>query len=94
MCGQAFLLIYVALSVPLRIGFGISNERFGTMWFVELGVDCYFWSDILFNFRTGYFSKDGIVIYDFSKIRKAYMRVSETFRCLVFLDSRLASTSS
>ena len=82
---QAFLLIYVALSVPVRIGFGISNETFSPMWFVELGVDCYFWSDIVFNFRTGYYSKDGIVIYDFGMIRSAYLRgwfAIDAFSCL------------
>lgn len=72
--GQALLLIYVAISVPVRIGFGISNETFSSMWFFELAVDCYFWCDIAFNFRTGYYSKDGIVVYDFAMIRSAYFK--------------------
>jgi len=71
---QAFLLIYVAISVPLRLGFGVVNESFGSGWFVELGVDVYFWSDILFNFRTGFFSNDGIVISQRDQIRQAYLK--------------------
>ena len=71
---QAFLLIFVAISVPLRIGFGVVNETFGGAWFVELGVDLYFWSDIVLNFRTGFFSNDGIVISQREKIRAAYIK--------------------
>ena len=37
-------------------------------------MDAYFWCDILFNFRTGFFSNDGVVVSDRKKIRKAYFK--------------------
>ena len=39
---QAVLLIYVAISVPVRIGFNINNEYYSGEWFLELFVDAYF----------------------------------------------------
>ena len=71
---QAVLLIYVAISVPVRIGFNINNEYYSGEWFLELFVDAYFWCDILFNFRTGFFSNDGVVVSDRKKIRQAYFK--------------------
>ena len=102
--GQAFLLIYVAISVPVRIGFGTSTDTFSPTWFFELAVDCYFWSDIMFNFRTGYYSKDGIVVYDFAMIRTAYFKgwfpidavscLPVSYIQLFFVDSSSGSGSS
>jgi hypothetical protein len=41
------------------------RSRFGADpdWFVELFVDMYFISDIVFNFRTGVYDSDGVLIY-------------------------------
>ena len=44
---QAVFLIYIALTVPWRIGFGQPAEA-GTFWFIfDLGIDIYFWVDLV-----------------------------------------------
>jgi hypothetical protein len=52
---QVVVLMYVAITVPLRIGFRLENlepSDFG--FWVDLVVDFYFWFDIFLNFRTAY----------------------------------------
>eukprot|EP01050_Picozoa_sp_SAG11_P004094 SAG11_NODE_253_length_11591_cov_15.933693_1_plen_339_part_00 len=70
---QSVLLIYIAIAVPIRIGFDVDNPVLSFAWFSELMIDVYFWADIVLNFRTGVYNKDGIVIYDFKKIRSSYI---------------------
>ena len=54
------LLIYVAIAVPFRSGFGVDVDVYSSWWFLELCVDTYFISDIFINFRTAYYGPDGI----------------------------------
>ena len=39
-------------------------------WWTELLIDVYFWSDIVINFRTGVYNRDGMVVYNFKTIGK------------------------
>ena len=70
---QSFLLLYVAIMVPLRMGFDMEAEIGDGDWWVELFVDMYFISDIVFNFRTGVYDSDGVLITDRTKIRRKYL---------------------
>jgi hypothetical protein len=67
---QSVLLIYIAIVVPIRIGFDVNNGVGTFAWWLELCVDIYFWVDIVLNFRTGTYNKDGLVICDFKEIRR------------------------
>ena len=71
---QSFLLVYVAVMVPLRMGFSMEVEGGSAGWTVELIVDLYFIADIVFNFRTGTYDSDGVLIYDRPEIRRRYMK--------------------
>ena len=71
---QSFLLLYVAVMVPLRLGFSMEAEVGTGGWMVELLVDMYFITDIAFNFRTGTYDADGVLIYDRAEIRRRYIR--------------------
>jgi hypothetical protein len=55
---QVFLLLYVAMAVPLRFCFEVELEfpEFG--WFFELFSDIYFVTDIVLNFRTGFVNEE------------------------------------
>lgn len=71
---QSFLLVYVAVMVPLRMGFSMEAEVGSGGWTVELIVDMYFIADIVFNFRTGVYDSDGVLIYDRPAIRRRYLK--------------------
>lgn len=71
---QSFLLVYVAVMVPLRMGFSMEAEVGSGGWTVELIVDMYFITDIVFNFRTGTYDSDGVLIYDRPEIRRRYLK--------------------
>lgn len=49
---QTFILLYVAVMVPYRVGFKASAE--GPIYWVELLQDLYFVCDVFLNFFTGY----------------------------------------
>jgi len=68
---QAFILFYLSITVPIRVGFGVKATGFGYL--LDLFVDLYFWLDIAVNFRKGFEDASGIVIYDTERIRKNYM---------------------
>ena len=74
-----FLLTYVAITIPLRIGFELNDwSDPETFWFwFELCVDIYFWIDIVINFRTAYRVSDdpnSELIIDPRLIAKRYMK--------------------
>jgi hypothetical protein len=52
---QVLMLAYVAIVVPLRIGFKLEAVFPAWDWFLEVIVDVYFWIDIVINFRTAYY---------------------------------------
>ena len=89
---QSFLLLYVAIMVPLRMGFDMEAEIGDGDWWVELFVDMYFISDIVFNFRTGVYDSDGVLITDRAKIRRKYLvrrlcPLRHATRAVLFADS-------
>ena len=75
---QVFFLVYVALLVPVRTGFGDLNsielKPFHFAWFVDACVDLYFIVDIVVNFRTGYIDADGMIENRPGLIARHYLR--------------------
>ena len=71
---QVLMLFYVAVAVPLRIGFNIEAkpDEFGFYW--EVVVDLYFWFDIFVQFRSAYLGVDKNLITDSKLIRGRYFR--------------------
>ena len=49
---QVFLLMYVVITVPLKIGFDLETQAWTTEFWVEVGVDIYFLVDIFGAFST------------------------------------------
>ena len=49
---QVFLLLYIAIAVPYRIGF--SELSYGWWYAIDFVVDTYFYIDMVFNFFTAY----------------------------------------
>eukprot|EP01052_Picozoa_sp_SAG31_P017884 SAG31_NODE_1243_length_9148_cov_8.476738_4_plen_668_part_00 len=71
---QILLLVYVAFSVPISIGFDTSYEEGSFGWGFELFVDIYFIVDILLNFRTQYELANGVVVTDSRSIAINYVK--------------------
>eukprot|EP01050_Picozoa_sp_SAG11_P002008 SAG11_NODE_97_length_16960_cov_22.407405_2_plen_786_part_00 len=71
---QVVLLMYVLITVPLRIGFDIASD-FGTWDFwVDLSVDVYFAVDILLNFRTAVYNNHGTLEIELGRIACLYLK--------------------
>lgn len=67
-----FWLLYVAIMIPLLLGFTI--EVTGVLWVIERMVDVHFITDILFNFRTGYYPRGEMLeVMDPKRIAKQYI---------------------
>jgi hypothetical protein len=71
---QAFLLIYVAIMVPYRIGFDIDVELFTPEWWWELFVNLYFAADLFLNFYTGYYDADDMLEMRKKAIAQNYLK--------------------
>jgi hypothetical protein len=69
---QAFVLLYLAILVPLRIGFNL--ELHGWAYIVECMVEIYFYIDIFFNFITSYEDENLVVVRNLRKIANQYIR--------------------
>eukprot|EP00242_Pyramimonas_sp_CCMP2087_P017362 CAMPEP_0198200140 /NCGR_PEP_ID=MMETSP1445-20131203/3190_1 /TAXON_ID=36898 /ORGANISM="Pyramimonas sp., Strain CCMP2087" /LENGTH=680 /DNA_ID=CAMNT_0043870107 /DNA_START=189 /DNA_END=2234 /DNA_ORIENTATION=+ len=69
---QAFVLLYLAILVPLRIGFNL--EVHGYAYIVECMVEIYFYFDIFFNFITSYEDENLVVVRNLRKIADQYIR--------------------
>jgi hypothetical protein len=71
---QVVLLLYLLVSVPLRIGFDMDVE-FGTFgYFWDMFVDIFFLVDIWVNFRTAYYNKHGYLEIRLPSIARNYAR--------------------
>ena len=77
---QVFLLVYVGITIPLRMGFDRgewSDPKTGWFWF-EIIVDLYFWVDIFMNFRTAFRiipqDPQSPLVIDIREIRKRYLK--------------------
>jgi len=82
---QAMLLIYVAIAVPYRIGFGVDVPVASPMFWFEVFVDLYFVLDIIINFRTGFRDSEGEMVVDSKAVAMAYLKnwfVLDVVACL------------
>ena len=73
---QVTCLLFVGISVPLRVAFSDMHEAGPTeflFWF-EVGLDSLFIFDLFVNFRTAYVSSIGDVIIDNKKITLRYLK--------------------
>jgi len=68
---QAFVLVYLAIAVPMRIGFSLEPEGFS--YIVEFMVEIYFYFDMVLNFVTTYEDENMKVITDPGKIARHYL---------------------
>jgi len=68
---QAFILIWLAISVPIRVGF--DEQATGGLYVWSLCMDLYFWIDIALNFFFAYEDGEGNIVGDFKRIRRAYL---------------------
>eukprot|EP01043_Picozoa_sp_COSAG02_P044716 COSAG02_NODE_4021_length_5891_cov_414.995684_1_plen_1502_part_00 len=71
---QIFMLFYVALVVPFRIGFHFESTPTEWIFWWEVVVDLYFWCDIVINCRTAYYDEHNELIIDNAKICKKYLK--------------------
>ena len=71
---QIFMLFYVALVVPFRVGFSQQMGIHDPIFWWEVLVDIYFWLDIVINFRTGYYDDRGILVIEQRMIAAKYMK--------------------
>lgn len=65
------MIVYSALSIPVRIGFQAHAE--GTMWTLEVAMSILFIIDVLFAFSTAYRDDDGMWVYDRALIARSYL---------------------
>ena len=70
----AILCVYVAISIPFRIGFQVELCPDDATWWVELCTDLVFTVDIGLNFRTGVVDIDGVVDLDAKRARSRYLK--------------------
>ena len=74
---QIFLLMYIAFSVPYRIGF--SEPSYGVWYIADFFIDMYFYVDMAFNFFTAYWETssdddDYHYVTNLWKIQKHYLK--------------------
>eukprot|EP01045_Picozoa_sp_COSAG04_P007001 COSAG04_NODE_356_length_16034_cov_11.195168_3_plen_425_part_00 len=71
---QVVLLVYLLISVPLRLSFAVDVE-FGSFafWF-DVAVDVYFVADICINFRTPFYDSRGVLEIRPKAIAKEYLK--------------------
>ena len=69
---QCPVLLYVSMSVPIRIGFSIDAK--GGWYAFDMLIDLYFWTDIVLNFVTGYENNDGETILNGRLIAINYLK--------------------
>jgi Ca2+-binding EF-hand superfamily protein/CRP-like cAMP-binding protein len=70
---QVGLLMYVLISVPLRIGFDVDVPFNSFGFWVDFLVDIYFLVDIVMNFRTAVYNIHGVLVINKKDIACSYM---------------------
>lgn len=71
---QVILLFYVSITVPLRAGFELHVELWTFAFFWDLMVDVFFIVDIFLNFRTAFYTSNGVREDRLRKIAENYIR--------------------
>lgn len=87
---QAFLLVYVAVSVPYRICFDDAALVWSFWFTVDVALDLYFVVDVFLNFRTAIVTRDGEVVYEKKPVALRYLRswfTVDFISCLPFGQS-------
>ena len=69
---QAFVLMYVAIMVPIVVGF--SEATTGSRFVLDFCVDIYFWLDIIVNFISAYSDTNDDVVTDPRRIVRNYAK--------------------
>eukprot|EP01048_Picozoa_sp_COSAG05_P025934 COSAG05_NODE_6834_length_894_cov_1.275472_1_plen_227_part_01 len=70
---QIFLLVYVAVGVPYRLGFMVEVVLWQFWFWFDLFVDIYFISDVFVSLRTAYYDGRGMLVVSPAAIRRHYM---------------------
>ena len=70
---SVIMLLYVTVTVPLRVCFGVDIDMWSFAFFVELLVDLFFVMDVGLNFRTAYRDENGFRENRPRQIAKHYM---------------------
>jgi CRP-like cAMP-binding protein len=86
-----FLLLYIALAVPYRIGFAIELQMFGFGWWADLFVEILFIIDIVLNFVTGIPFDYGYIEMRPDRIRHVYLHGWFAIDLLACIPLRLIS---
>eukprot|EP01046_Picozoa_sp_COSAG06_P031131 COSAG06_NODE_3005_length_5969_cov_6.252300_2_plen_643_part_00 len=99
--GIVVLLLYVAVLIPVRIGFFIEVEPGDVGFAMDVFVDMVFVLDILLNFRTGVIAPSGVLISDGPTLAWHYLRrwfIVDLLSCLpisyIALINKSSSSSS
>lgn len=71
---QVILLLYVSVTVPLRAGFELTVELWTFAFFWDLLIDLFFVVDIFLNFRTAFYTSNGVREDRPKKIAENYLR--------------------
>ena len=71
---QAFLLIYIAIILPWRLGFNQPAQLWSFWFSFDLLVDIYFWIDLVLNFRTAVYTYEGELEHRPLVVAKMYAR--------------------
>ena len=69
-----WLLVYVAMIIPYRIGFFVAVQPGDTRFAVDVVCDALFVVDIVLNFRTGRIAQSGVLVSDGRLLAKHYLR--------------------
>mmetsp|Transcript_14480 Transcript_14480/g.24537 ORF Transcript_14480/g.24537 Transcript_14480/m.24537 type:complete len:664 (+) Transcript_14480:135-2126(+) len=85
---QAFVLVYLAILVPMRIGFNLEID--GVAYIFECFVELYFWVDMFLNFITTYEDENLIVVTSMAKISTRYFKGWFTMDAISVLPIDLA----
>eukprot|EP01052_Picozoa_sp_SAG31_P016261 SAG31_NODE_1070_length_10071_cov_6.989771_13_plen_102_part_00 len=71
---QFFLLMYISLWVPWRIGFTRTAPLWSFAFFFDIMVDLYFIIDVFINFRTAIVNSDGDLVYEGRGVALFYLK--------------------
>ena len=71
---QAVLLIYIAVTLPWRLGFDQPTDLWSFWFVVDLVIDVYFWADLVLNFRTAVYTWEGALEHRPLMVAKMYAR--------------------
>eukprot|EP00736_Rhodelphis_marinus_P012970 Rmarinus@m.16666 len=98
---QAFCVAYIALVVPVQIGFEVEAGPKSPLFWLEALMDLFFLIDIYLNFHLAYMSfresREGDLIVEPQKIRQHYLRtwfVPDLLSCLPIRYIMFAITGS